>query len=41
MYPDGSAWADIISGAIEYQPITNSSWDPFSAIFNIPTQNQL
>lgn len=40
-YPDGPALATKFSGLIEYQPNTNSSHDPWSGYFNIPTPNQL
>ena len=41
MYPDGQALSDTWSKGIEYAPHGDSSWDPFSAMNGIPTQNQL
>ncbi|KAK3321466.1 class I glutamine amidotransferase-like protein [Cercophora scortea] len=40
MYPDGHELAATIAGGSEYEP-HNSTYDPFSSLFNVPTQNQL
>lgn len=41
MYPDGQELVETWSKTIEYEVHTDSSWDPFSAMNGIPTQNQL
>ncbi|KAH8899502.1 class I glutamine amidotransferase-like protein [Thozetella sp. PMI_491] len=41
VYPTGTADTYKYSGLQEYEPITNSSYDPFAARFNVSTQNQL
>ncbi|OIW25841.1 class I glutamine amidotransferase-like protein [Coniochaeta ligniaria NRRL 30616] len=41
MYSDGQELVDVWAKSIEYVPHEDSSWDPFSAMNGIPTQNQL
>lgn len=41
LYPNGQELADDWAKTMEYVPHEDSSWDPFSAMNGIPTQNQL
>ena len=41
VYPDAEHVIPLYTGATEFEPHTNSSYDPFSAIFGIPTQNYI
>lgn len=39
MYPDGVAMADLITGAIEHEPVMDWRYDPFAEWFGVPPQN--
>jgi transcriptional regulator GlxA family with amidase domain len=41
VYPGGDAEATRIAGILEYEAHENSTWDPFSAMWNVSAQNQL